>query len=382
MTLTALSPLEPLEHYDAQARELLAGHRSGEPAAARIFHENHPRFLDPVVRWLPRQIPDSEILGAELGIEDARLAVARGYSFRDWPALVEHVAAVSAEGPVREFELASEAVIDGDLETLEAMLRANPDLVRSRSSRITCNDPPVHRATLLHYLAANGVEGYRQRTPPNAVAMATRLLEAGAEVDALAGMYGGEYPTMSMLVSSDHPARAGVQVPLVHALLDFGAAIEGCGSPQWHAPLLTALIFGMRDAAQALVDRGARLDDLAVVAGLGRVADVQRLLPSATPAQRHAALALAAQLGQAEVVRVLLDAGEDPNRHNPDGFHSHATPLHHAAVAGHDRVVRLLVERGARTDLEDSLWHGTPLGWARYGGQTAVAEYLSAAGSR
>ena len=90
-------------------------------------------------------------------------------------------------------------------------------------------DPPVHGATLLHYVAANGVEGYRQMTPPNAVAVATMLLEAGAEPDALADMYGGQHATMSMLVSSDHPARAGVQVPLVDTLVDFGAAVEAPG---------------------------------------------------------------------------------------------------------------------------------------------------------
>ena len=51
--------------------------------------------------------------------------------------------------------------------------------------------PAGARATLLHYVAANGVEGYRQLTPPNAVAIADALLDAGADVDALADMYGG-----------------------------------------------------------------------------------------------------------------------------------------------------------------------------------------------
>ena len=32
--------------------------------------------------------------------------------------------------------------------------------------------PPVHRATLLHYVGANGVEAYRQKTPPNATEIA------------------------------------------------------------------------------------------------------------------------------------------------------------------------------------------------------------------
>ncbi len=45
-------------------------------------------------------------------------------------------------------------------------------------------------------------------------------------------MYGAECTTMSMLVSSSHPADAGLQVPLVELLLDFGAAIAGVGRMQ------------------------------------------------------------------------------------------------------------------------------------------------------
>jgi hypothetical protein len=41
-------------------------------------------------------------------------------------------------------------------------------------------------------------------------------------------------------------------------------------------------------------------------------------------------------------------------------------------------VVRLLVERGARLDIKDTIHHGTALGWAEYGGQKAIAEYLRA----
>src|SRR4029079_14228007 len=82
-----------------------------------------------------------------------------------------------------------------------ALLGAPPELARARSTRITHFDPPAHRATLLHYVAANGVEGYRQVTPANAVDVARLLLQAGAEVDALADMYGGHHTTLSMLVS-------------------------------------------------------------------------------------------------------------------------------------------------------------------------------------
>jgi hypothetical protein len=45
-------------------------------------------------------------------------------------------------------------------------------------------------------------------------------------------------------------------------------------------------------------------------------------------------------------------------------------------VYGHSAVVRLLVERRARLDIEDTVYHGTPLGWAKHAGNTAMEEYL------
>jgi ankyrin repeat protein len=374
----------PVAAYEQQAESLLAAHRAADPAAIDLFHRKHPRFLDETIKWRPKFIPDSEIRDASLSLDDARLAVARLYDFLDWPSLNAWVEAVLREGPVFEFESAVEAVVGGDLVALTDALQRNPALLHARSDRICCFDPPVHRATLLHYVAANGVEAYRQKTPTNAVAIARTLLVAGAEPDALADMYGAPCTTMSMLVSSSHPAQAGLQVSLVVLLLDFGAAIEGHGTRKWgDGPLVMALAFGMADAAEVLARRGARID-LPAAAGLGRVEDAARRLPSADALARHRALSLAAQQGHAESVRLLLDAGEDPNRYNPDGNHPHTTPLHQAVIGGHEAVVRLLVERGARLDIRDSIWHGTPLGWAMHaGGNTRdrMAECLRSLGA-
>lgn len=218
----------PLSVYEQQAEALLAAHRAGDPAAIDLFHRRHPRFLDEKIKWRPKFISDSEIRGTPLSLHDAQLTIARYYEFADWRSLVAYVEAVAQDGPFFDFESAVEAVVNGDLASLEDALRGIPSLVRARSSRLCFFDPPVmHRATLLHYVAANGVEQYRQKTPPNAVQIARTLLLAGAEPDALAHMYGVECTTMTMLVSSDHPAKAGLQVALVELLLDFGAAIEG-----------------------------------------------------------------------------------------------------------------------------------------------------------
>jgi ankyrin repeat protein len=366
-----------LDTYAAQAEELLAAWNADDTDAIHLFHENHPRFLDEEIRWLPNRLTVAELRREPLDLSDARLALARYYSFADWTELAEYAAEVTREDSrIYPFEAAVEALITGNAPALDHLLRGRPEVVRARSSRVTPHDPPRHQATLLHYVAANGVENYRQKTPKNAVALARSILETGADPDATAGMYGGQCSTMSMLVSSCHPAQAGVQVPLVHLLLDYGANVDGKGTGRWTSPLITALTFGYRDAAEALMTRGAQIRTFAAAAGLGRLDDAARLLPAADYEDRHRGLVLAAINGHVATVKLLLDHGEDPNRYNPEGLHSHSTPLHQAVRAGHFDVVELLVERGARPEIKDTLWNGTSLGWAEHCQRPAIAEYL------
>jgi ankyrin repeat protein len=372
----------PLSAYIAQAEALLAGWRSGDDKAIGVFRRCHPKFLDTRIAWLQREMTPDEVRATPIDRDDALFALARAYDFADWQRLADFVEAVGQPAsPVARFERAVEAVIDGDVAALQQHLRDDPALVRARSTRVTHFDPPVHGATLLHYLAANGVEGYRQRSPQNAAAIAAILLEAGADPNALCGLYGSRCTTMTLLVSSTPPARAGVQVPVLNVLIDHGASVGPLGEGNWTSPLMTALVFGFTDAAATLVERGAPIDTLAAAAGLGRIDDVRRMLPASSADDRHRALALASQLGHAGVVGVLLDAGEDPNRYNPAGTHAHSLPLHQAIAAGHLEVVKALVERGARLDLKDTIYQGTPLGWANYCDKPAIAEYLLSLGA-
>src|SRR5260221_838351 len=85
----------------------------------------------------------------------------------------------------------------------EQLLGEDPDLVRERSTFL-------HHATLLHYVGANGVENYRQKTPKNAVQVAEVLLRSGADVNAVADIYGGS-DTLGLAATSVFPFLARLQ---------------------------------------------------------------------------------------------------------------------------------------------------------------------------
>jgi ankyrin repeat protein len=238
------------------------------------------------------------------------------------------------------FEDAVEAVVHGDIATLERLLRERPGLIRERSSR-------PHRATLLHYTGANGVEDERQKTPHNIVRLTEMLLDAGAEIDALGDMYGGS-TTLCLVATSVHPARAGVQAQLIDLLLQRGASVSA--NP---APLINScLANGRGDAAELLARRGAPID-FEGAAGVGRVDLVRSLFANATTAQRATALAWAAQFGRTDVVRFLLDKGD-----------ATGLGLHWAAWNAQIDAASLLLDRNAPVDARDDRWNATPLGWA------------------
>jgi hypothetical protein len=76
---------------------------------------------------------------------------------------------------------------------------------------------------LLHYVGSNGVETYRQKVPLNLAAITRLLVEAGADVNATANMYGGGSTALGLLVTSDHPAKAGVTADVLKVLVEAGA---------------------------------------------------------------------------------------------------------------------------------------------------------------
>jgi hypothetical protein len=85
-------------------------------------------------------------------------------------------------------------------------------------------------------------------------------------------------------------------------------------------------------------------------------------------------LALAVINDQVETARLALEAGADVNAFLP--IHEHSTALHQAALTDDPELIGLLLEHGARSDIRDTVWDGTPLDWAIHEGHQRARDFL------
>jgi hypothetical protein len=354
MDVKELPPRPRLEQYRKQAKALLKSQKAGDADAVERIRQRHPRL---------GKLTDIELRSDKLVLADAQLVIAREHGFESWPRFGKHVEALSrTSSSAAKFESAVDAVVTGDAAALARLLRESPELIRGRSTR-------RHRATLLLYVGANGVEDYRQRSPKNSVEIAEMLLKAGADVNAVGEMYGGS-TTLGLVATSGHPLRTGVQEALIDTLLAHGASFDGAVAPGYtRGSIVNACLANGRGGAAAyLARRGARLD-LEGAAGVGRIDlvksffnDDSSLKAGATKEQMKSGFNWACEYGWLKVVDFLLQRGVDVGER-----HRGETGLHLAALGAHVEVVKLLLEHKAPVVVEDERWSGTPLGWALYG---------------
>lgn len=254
----------------------------------------------------------------------------------------------------KEFEEAVDAVVSGDTETLESLLRREPDLIHLRSSR-------AHGAMLIHYVAANGVEDERQSTPVNAVDVANVLIDAGAEIDAtfLDGA-SGTTPLVS-LVTSFHPHKSGVAAELVSVFVNAGAIVDGLKGDG--EPLRLALGFEYPESVQALLECGAKVANVEIAAGLGDLELVEKFVDEGgiSRGELEEAFWSACKYGHTGVAEYLLKRGVDIDAKGG----ANNTGLMLAAQRGRKDTVEMLLDCGASVALKND-FGGTALGSTMY----------------
>src|SRR5215510_15639023 len=230
-----IPPRPNLEQYKKLAKDFQHACKSNAPGAIRDWAA---RWAETIARLqcleitpeIRRQIDfESERMehqwnkfkqtnerAARCTLASAQFFVARGHGFASWPKFAKHLEGLArADSPVSTFEAAADAIVNGDLARLGKLLSENPELARARSTR-------EHRSTLLHYVSANGVEDFRQKTPKNILEITKLLLKAGADVNAESDAYGGRSTTLALTATSSHPQTVPVQIPLIDLLIDHG----------------------------------------------------------------------------------------------------------------------------------------------------------------
>jgi len=329
-----------LGYYKKLAKDLLEAIAKDDPIALRA--------------WVKRFVPADQIERIETRIRSADISklagaqffVARAHGFASWQKFARHVEELQHAGSAdAQFEEAADAIVSGEIAILRRLLDERPELIRHRSSR-------DHRSTLLHYVSANGVEDFRQRTPTNIVAITRLLLDAGADVNAESDAYGGHSMTLGLAATSVHPEVAGVQIELMELLLARGAMIERVPGEAVRGCLAN----GRPLAAGFLAENGAYLD-FENAAGVGRLDRVKELMATTSADEMGKGFVWACAYGHNDVVAFLLDSGVDPAA----GADVDMTGLHLSAHEGHLDTVKMLLAHNAPIEARN-VYGGTVLG--------------------
>ncbi len=190
LTVSAFRASPIRDQIAKQAETLHSAHRADDR-----------RVRMQIMSWWPdaRGRTVDEVMAAPFTSDDARLTLAREYGFGDW----NEVHSLGEMTLNAEFEQALDEMLAGDPDRLGGQLEQAPHLAVTQSKY-------GHRATLLHYLGANGVESHRQKTPLNAPELAELLIKHGADINAKANMYGGGQTALALASSSAHPREAGI----------------------------------------------------------------------------------------------------------------------------------------------------------------------------
>jgi peptide-methionine (S)-S-oxide reductase len=284
------------------------------------------------------------------------LDYARAGSAPDRDAIIELLDRPVMRDP--NFRAAVRAIHTGDVDGLRRLLDQRPDLLRMRALEPDCYPRDYFRDPKLFWFIANNPT-LMQQMPANIVAITQAMLERGVEQADL------DY-TLELVISNNDEIMHGHQAEVLATLLAAGAK-----ATPW--AIVVALAHWQLAPVRALLEHGLAMT-APIAAALGRNDELNKLLAATSADDRQTALGLAVINRQGEAARLCLDAGAEVNSMLP--VHKHSTPLHQAAINDDLPMLELLVARGAKLDTRDTLWNGTPLGWAVHNGKSAAEAYL------
>ncbi|MCH8268072.1 MAG: ankyrin repeat domain-containing protein [Acidobacteria bacterium] len=268
----------------------------------------------------------------------------------------------------------SSLAASGDLRLVEAVQKGNKEAVRILLQQADVNAPQADGATALHWAAhrddletaelliraganlnaANfyGVTALSLACTNRSAAMVEKLLEAGTNPSA--AQLTGETALMTC-------ARTG-NLDAVKSLLAHGADVNATESKKGQTALMWALAGKHSEVARALIEHGADIHARSKSIlmpetyyrnrdfGAGGSDSYSAITPYRESKGGFTPLLFAAQQGDLQSARILLEAGADVNEATPrDG-----NALVVASASGHEELSIFLLEKGADPNAADS----------------------------
>jgi ankyrin repeat protein len=337
---------------------------------------------------------------AGVGVDEARLELARRHGFTSWDELAARVARMaSGEEEPTPFVLAYRALENGDRARLEELLDLHPELVRVRGTNGNDLLGMAGGLEIVRLLLSRGADPNRgndygwtklhQAGYSDDPQLAQLMLDAGARTDLSArgdggtplvvALFWGHRAVVDLLGDEPRNLRVAAGLGRLGLIRELASLPEAAGAhrgfyrphgglPAWEPAddpqevLDEALVWAAKadriEAIELLVSLGARVD-----------ADPYRGTP----------LAWAAANGRVAAIQRLVELGADPNQRGTFGGPDHGegvTALHLAAQSGKRAAVEALLELGADPTLRDDLHGGEPAGWAEFSGNTELAALL------
>jgi ankyrin repeat protein len=384
----------------------------------------------PNLRHLKNQARDLLKAGEAESLTDAQFKIARLYGFASWPKLKAHVDSLNEVGELKQ------AIDTNDVDRVKTLMTRNPALHRAplgygkdgpltwvAECRVPWEPPGPARLAMAKWMIENGSDVHQGGDGPlgraalnsDRIPMMELLVSHGADVNAV---WRGHFPIIFSPCETVDPVT-------LKWLLDHGAN-PNCGDPDREYPSMgTALdyVIGsywrspqLSECIDILLKAGGvtKYNVPAVLDLLRRRLDLLRQHLEADPGlvdrrfpqfdfgatagrmltlKGATLLHVAAEYGNVEAARLLLDRGADVDARATvdEAGVGGQTAIFHAASQNRDyglRVAELLIERGADLSIRvtlpgyyerlDELVECTPLGYAlRFPGGPAESKTVS-----
>lgn len=278
-----------------------------------------------------------------------------------------------------------EALRAGDKKSARRLLAEDPQLVNLRGPG---GSTPLMYAALygdsdsVRVLLERGADpNIRNHDGASALMWAVRdanktrlLLARGAEVDA----HSHDGRTPLIIAAGRHGSSAVVRLLLDHGAKPAGKAADGTTALQQAAQA------GDYDVMRLLVDRGANTKEVgpfalisALVSGCSKCSDM--LIQSSNKQGLSVALSFIGPFGEVATVKKLLEKGADPNGFGFEGATAFARAAH-SDIASME-VIQSLIASGADLNAK-SRGGATALDFAKLRGETPVAALLVKSGAQ